>query len=447
MAKFKFISAAIGLALVGQVFGSALLSDAKASKQYDILIQNANVYEVGNDMDIAIKDGKIVAIEKSISKSKATKVIDATNKLVAPGFVDSHTHIDKALTLGDAEPGDLMAAIDAANKYVASVPKNKVYDDVIKRGRQVIEMAISNGTTAIKTNVFVNDKWGTEPLRAINDLKKQYKNYIDIYNATPFSDMGPLPADVLAEVEAAAAKGEVDFIAGYPSLTKDYKSTVDQIFAYAKKYNLPVDLHVDESDAPNIDCLKYVIDKTISEGMQGKVTVGHITALDAFGINDADAASVIAKAKEAKINVTTLTSCNMYLMGRDGNKPMRRGVTRVNELNKAGVNVSYASDNIRDPFRPFGNADMLEEALITAQVNQYGVRTDLNKVFKMGTYNPAANSLMKNYGMKVGCNADLVVFDAPSADEAIVSQSDKLYVLKNGKVVAENGKIIRKLDK
>ncbi|MEG2338443.1 MAG: amidohydrolase family protein, partial [Clostridium sp.] len=396
MSKKKLITAAIALALIGQFAVSGIFTDAKASKKYDVIIQNANVYETGNDLDVAIKDGKIVAIEKNISKSKAYKVIDATNKLVAPGFVDSHTHIDKALTLGDAEPGDLMAAITAANNYVASVPKNKVYEDVVKRGRQVIEMAIANGTTAIKTNVFINDKWGTEPLRAINDLKAQYKDYIDIYNVTPFTDMAPLPAEVIAEVEKAASNGQIDFIAGYPTLTKDYKKDVDTIFSYAKKYNLPVDLHVDESDAPNIDCLKYVIDKTISEGMQGKVTVGHVTALDAYGLSDADAAAVIAKAKEAKINVTSLTSCNLYLMGRDGKKPMRRGITRVDELNKAGVNVSYASDNIRDPFRPFGNADMLEEALITAQVNQYGIRTDLNKVFKMGTYNPAANSLIKD---------------------------------------------------
>ncbi|MEG1416524.1 MAG: amidohydrolase family protein, partial [Clostridium sp.] len=344
MTKKKLITAAIALALIGQFAVSGIFTDAKASKKYDVIIQNANVYETGSDLDVAIKDGKIVAIEKNISKSKAYKVIDATNKLVAPGFVDSHTHIDKALTLGDAEPGDLMAAITAANKYVASVPRDKVYEDVVRRGRQIIEMAIANGTTAIKTNVFINDKWGTEPLRAINDLKAEYKDYIDIYNVTPFNDIGPLPADILADVEKAAANGKIDFIAGYPTLTSDYKKDVDTIFAYAKQFNIPIDLHVDESDAPNIDCLKYVIDKTISEGMQGKVTVGHVTALDAYGISDAEAAAVIAKAKEAKINVTSLTSCNLYLMGRDSKKPMRRGITRVDELTKAGVNVSFASD-------------------------------------------------------------------------------------------------------
>jgi cytosine deaminase len=187
---------------------------------------------------------------------------------------------------------------------------------------------------------------------------------------------------------------------------------------------------VDESDAPDVSCFEYVLDKTIAAGMQGRVTCGHVTALSAPGMDEGRAARAIEKTAKAGVHITTLSSCNMYLMGGE-----RRGPTRVREFLEAGVNVAAASDNVRDPFRPFGNASLLEEALLTAQIHKLALPDQLGKVFDMITYNGAKNSLLSGYGIGEGAAADLVLLDAATVPEAVLSQAGKLLVIKRGKVI------------
>ena len=114
----------------------------------------------------------------------------------------------------------------------------------------------------------------------------------------------------------------------------------------------------------------------------------------------------------------------------------------MDEFLKAGANVAVASDNVRDPYRPFGNGDLLEEALFAAQVLQYGTADQLDEVMRMITTRPARNTMIPDYGLAQGCRADLAILDAPTAKEAIISQSERLYVLKGGKIVVKDGRIL-----
>lgn len=155
-------------------------------------------------------------------------------------------------------------------------------------------------------------------------------------------------------------------------------------------------------------------------------------------MDDETAKRLITKVKKADLQIITLPSCNLYLMGRNDKQPIRRGITRVREFLEAGVNISYASDNIRDAFRPIGNGDMLEEGLLTAQVAQMATISELDTVFRMGTLNPARTLLLNDYGLGVGKQADLVIFDTDSVAETIVTQGTRNYVIKKGKVVAKN---------
>ena len=174
--------------------------------------------------------------------------------------------------------------------------------------------------------------------------------------------------------------------------------------------------------------------------MGNRVTCGLVTGMNA--VPDDQAARDIALAAETGINIITLPSCNMYLMGRNDHQPIRRGITRVHEFLEAGVNIAYASDNIRDHFRPFGNGDMLEEALFTAQCVQYGTVRQLNRIFEMGTINPARNCLLSDYGLNEGCRADLVIFREPNAAQAIISQHPRTHVIKDGKLIAKDGALL-----
>ena len=396
----------------------------------DLILKNALPFPGNERADVAIENGIIVAMEPNIN-APAAKNIDATGLLLIPSFVDSHMHLDKALVAGEKDPDGLLDAIRISGEYQRSIPAERIVEDILSRARKVVEMEIVNGSGALKSHVLIDPVWGTAGLTAILALKCEFQNIIDVFNIVPWHP------DFEKELNRAAKAGEIDFIAGYPTLTPDYRAAVDEIFERALRFSLPVDLHVDESDDPNIDCFEYVLKKTIDTSMQGRVNCSHVTALCA--VDDLRAARAIELAAKAEVNIITLPSCNMFLMGRKDQQPIRRGITRVHEFLRAGVNVAYASDNIRDPFRPFGNGDMLEEGLFTAQVMQYGTSDQLDEIMRMGTYRAARNTLIGGYGLCPGCTADLTLIEASSAKQALISRGTRKYVFKHGKLVAKDG--------
>ncbi|SMB92042.1 cytosine deaminase [Thermanaeromonas toyohensis ToBE] len=399
----------------------------------DILIKQARLME-GELKDIAIKDGQIQDIGENLSYP-AQQVIEAQGRLTIPSFVDVHTHLEKAMVGVESGVNSLEDAILAFGSRYSSLTK----EDIQTRARQVLELAIENGTGTIRSHVTVVPEIGLIALEALLELKEKAKRVIDLQLvAMPAGVKYELDRKTLDLLEEAARLG-VEALGGAPHLALNPFEAIDKTLDLAEKYDLAIDFHVDETDEPDVRTLEYLADQVLKRGFKGRVVAGHCCALAA--VSDEVANRVIAKVKEAGISVVTLPSCNLYLMGRKDKQPIRRGVTRVRELLKAGVNVAYASDNIRDPFRPFGNADMLEEALITAQVVQMGLPQELETVLRMGTYNAAqAAGLGKLYGLHPGAQADVVILDARDPAEAIITQATKLYVLKRGRVVAKNKK-------
>lgn len=396
----------------------------------DLIIKNCNTNISSYPLDIAINKGYIYDIAQNIN-AKAKDEINAKGKFVCSAFVDSHTHPDKAYIPCDHFATDLLTAIKTSDKYARSLNFDDIAQDVYTRGCKMVENEIRSGTCAIKAQLISDDIWQMESLKGIMQIRDKYKKYIDIYTVVPWTK------NQAQLFHNAALNGEIDFIGGYPTLSKNYVETVDTLFEMAQKYNLPLDLHVDESDSPNIDCFEYILRKTIETDMLGRVSCGHVTALSA--VDDVRAIKAMELCSEAQVNIITLPSCNMYLMGRNDKQPIRRGVTRVDELMKHGVNVAYASDNIRDPFRPFGNGNMLEEGLFTAQVLQYGTPHLLNKIMEMGTVNGAKNMLLDNYGIAAGCKADLVIFNNKAFSDAVLSNTACQYAIKNGQITVING--------
>lgn len=414
--------------------------------KYDLVIKGAQLYPLERILDIGIKDGMIAACEKEIPASDGEKVIEAQGCVVTPGFVDSHMHLDQTLLADEDDATDVLSALIRSyhrnEELYGGWSQEDIEEDIFSRAEPIIKKSIENGTTVIKSYVMVNNVWGMAAFQAVKKLAEKYKEYVTIKNIVP------LVAEYEDAWKAAAKAGEIDFIGGAPNIrnnsitglpeaTLAYKGETDRIFKMAAEYNLPIDIHCDESDTPNIDLFLYMAHKTMEYKMQGRVTCAHVTALSAKGMDEDHAAQAIAQCAKASMNITTLTSGDMYLMSGK-----RRGPTRVPQLLNAGINVSIASDNVRDFYRPFGNADLLEEALLTAQVHKFGTKAKLNQTMRMITFYPAANALVEDYGVTPGCRADLVILDAPNVPEAILSQVEKKYVIKNGKITVENGQMI-----
>ena len=387
------------------------------------VFQNACVIGYTGRRDLEVAQGRIARISPHRGEGAG---IDLDGRVISPRFVDSHLHLDKAMVACDEEPAGLLAAIRRSVGYLEGVPVQRLEEDMTRRSEAVIEMALRAGTGCMKTNLMVGGRLGWASLDSLNGLRRRFRGRMRLLAAVPYE-----PGEEAAFARRAAA-GEIDFIAGYPTLSPDFRQEVDRIFDAAQRFGLPVDLHVDESDTPNIDCFLYLLYKTIETGMSGRVTCGHLTALSAPGLSEKTARQAIELAARAGVFVTTLTSCNLYLMSGG-----RRGPTCVKQLMEAGVRVSIASDNIRDPFRPYGNADLLQEALLTAQVHKLAGERRLAEVFRMITENPAANCLLEDYPLREGRVADFVVLDARSPAQAVLRGGGVLLRYEAGEPVRE----------
>jgi cytosine deaminase len=134
--------------------------------------------------------------------------------------------------------------------------------------------------------------------------------------------------------------------------------------------------------------------------------------------------------------VVTLPAANLFLQGRDAAKLTPRGLTRITELQGAGVTVACASDNIQDPFVPSGSGDLLEIARWTLLAGHLGFN-DLGRAFEMVTSAPARlMGLADDYGIRVGARADLLLTDAADPADLVASGPLVRTVLVNGRVVS-----------
>jgi cytosine deaminase len=253
--------------------------------------------------------------------SSAGRIILAEGKMVSPGFVDVHMHIEKGNLISQEEAFSLRDAIDISRKYFEDFTK----ENIKERAKKTIDMAIQNGTTALRTHTAINPSIGLMAIEAIDEVKKEVRDLIDIQIVAMISSDSEDDRDVsylniLEELE----EYEVEVYGGAPHLRNNPYPTIDKVFELAKKNDKGIDFHVDETDEPRLATLNYISKKTIEYNMQGKVTVGHLCALAA--VSDREAKAAIALLKESGLHVVTLPSCNLYLMGRHDKEPRRRGI-------------------------------------------------------------------------------------------------------------------------
>jgi cytosine deaminase len=400
----------------------------------DMVIKNVRLFpDTTQTRDIAVSGSQFAEMAARITQP-ARVIIDAAGDIAVPGFVDAHTHLDKALLM-DRIPntsGTLKEAIINTNAYL----KTASVDDFIARGSAALRMALANGTTYLRTHVSINPDLGLTAFHATLKLKAMFADRLrlDIV-AFPSAHRQPLTGSYLELVETALASG-ADTLGGCPNLMPDHAAFIDTLFELAARHACPIDCHVDESDDPDVRALEYLADATMRLGWQGKVTAGHCTALAV--VDDATAARVIAKVRAADITIVTLPSANLFLMGRATGHPKRRGTTRIDELLASGVNVAAASDNLRDPFRPFGNFDLTEEALLTGQLAQMGKPADFPVLLSMISYNAAKALGLNDYGFRPGYPATLTLLASQSVTEAIIGRPAKRLVMQAGLVNGGN---------
>ena len=394
----------------------------------DLILRNATIAERpdAQTFDIGIADGRIAAIEPRIEAQ--AREIELAGRLVSSGFIETHIHLDKSGIVDrcKAEKGDLEEAIGE----VARAKKAFTPEDVYDRARRTLDRCILNGTTHMRTQLEVDPGIGLRGLEGVLPLIEEYRWAIDI-EICIFPQEGLLnnPGTDELMVEALRRGGKV--IGAAPYTDSDPHGQIDRIFEIARDFDIDIDMHLDFGPDPADLDLLYVCELTERYRYGGRVTIGHVTKLSGAAPDRFDEAA--RRMAGAGVALTVLPSTDLYLMGRHMTHNVMRGVTAAHRLLAAGVNCSLSTNNVLNPFTPFGDCSLVRMANLYANICQVGTRRDMLECFRMVTSRSAKLMGIDDYGVAVGKSADLVVFDCAAPETAVAEIVSPLYGFKRGR--------------
>ena len=230
----------------------------------------------GTRLDIGIADGRIAEIAPRVEAD--APVLDLGGRLVAPGFIETHIHLDKACILDRcrAERGDLAEAIDE----VARVKRAFTADDVNARARRVLDTCIAQGTTHMRTHLEVDPGIGMRGFDGVLPLIDAYRWAIDL-EICVFPQEGLLNNPGTDELMVEALERGARVVGAAPYTDSDPAGQIDRVFELARQFDVDIDMHLDFGESADELDLDQVCRLTERFGYGGRVTVGHVTKLSA----------------------------------------------------------------------------------------------------------------------------------------------------------------------
>ncbi|RTE88984.1 amidohydrolase family protein [Bradyrhizobium sp. LVM 105] len=396
---------------------------------FDLILRNALLRSSAVPVDIGVKGGRIAAIEPRLACEAAE--VDLGGHLALPGFVDTHIHLDKACLLGRC--GHDHGSVSEAIRAVAGMKKDFTVEDVYARGGKVLERAIVHGTTRMRTHVEIDPRIGLRGFEAVKALKRDYAWAIDL-SLCVFPQEGLTNDPGSDELLVQALRDGAEAIGGCPYMDSDPNAHLARIFDLAEQFDIDIDLHLDFDLDPSWWHLDEVCWQTERRNYHGRVAIGHATKLSALPPERMKAAT--AQLARAGVAVTVLPATDLYLMGREATHNAPRGLTLAHKLAGDGVVCSVATNNVLNPFTPFGDASLLRMANFYANVAHAAV-TDFDTCLDLVTEQPARLMNLADYGIKVGNPADLIVLDTTDSRFAVAELPDVVMGFKRGRKTFE----------
>lgn len=376
--------------------------------------------------DLVVDGGRFA----SDSAGRPALEIDLGGRLVLPGFVDMHVHLDKAFTVqrtGMAAGG----LADAVRLSMQDAP-NRTEGDLRERMERGLRSALAHGAVAMRTHldtpglpadsiawhVYAEQraKWaGRIALQAVALMAIERAEDSDL--AERFSQIARLGGVAGAFISSGSATPE----------------RLDSFLAEAARHGLDVDFHVDETLDPEADGLRLIAEAVLRTGYDRRVVAGHCCALAAKPRDEA--MRILDRVAEACVHVVSLPLTNLFLMDRaPATTPLRRGLTLVHEMRARGIPVSFASDNVRDPFFPHGDFDMLE--VLRTAVRAGHLEDALGGWIEAAFTTPAAAIGIASGRVAPGSRADAIVFRARDWIELMSRPHTDRLVIRDGALLA-----------
>jgi cytosine deaminase len=394
----------------------------------DLLIRNARLADRASDppVDIGVGNGRIVAIARGLVAD--AQVYDAEERLVCPGLVESHIHLDKSRIIDRCAPQE--RATLSPVKGVTPLKASMTVEDVYKRAAQTLEQCIVHGTTRVRTQVEVDPGIGMRGFEAVQALIADYKWAVDIEMCV-FPQEGLTNYPGTDELLVEGLKRGAKLIGGAPRYDTDAAAHIERIFALAREFDVDIDMHLDVGHTPDAMNVHLVRELTEKYRRGGRVVVGHMAKLSL--LPPEQVRTLARRLADAGIAVTVLPATDLFLMGRDQDHNVRRGVADANLLIEEGVNCSLSSNNILNPATPYGDCSLIRMANLYANVLQLDRPAQLRECFRMLTDRSARLLNLEDYGLAVGGPADIVVFNAQSPEQAIAEISQPVAAFKGGR--------------
>ena len=402
----------------------------------DLTVHNARLMSHEGSWDIGIKNGVVAAIERKLAADSG-ETIDAGGSLVAPTYVNGHVHLDKC-NLGDVMRPNKTNSFQECLEITWEHKRSYTVDDIVARASRAIEEGILNGTTVFRVFADVDSIGGIRPLEGILALRDKWKDIVRI-EAVDFPQEGIVRDPGTFERMEEGMRLGADVVGGLPWhewSDEDARRHIDLCFELAKKYDKDIHMLVDDTDNPNSRSLEYLGIKTIRDGFQGRVCASHCGALAAY--DEVHAHKVMALVKEAGISISTNPHISLVAQGRYDKEPIRRGVTRVKQLWRMGVNLFSSQDDVNDPYYPFGRNDQQEVAAHVCHTCHMTYPDEMAAVFGFVTHNAARALRLEGYGIEPGCRADLNILAAPTWQHVLRLQQPPRAVIRGGRVLARN---------
>jgi cytosine deaminase len=402
----------------------------------DILVKNVALWGTEGLCDLGIANGRFVSMNQSGVSPTSILTLDGDGRMAVPGFVEPHIHLDKAL-ISERAPVNVSGTLTEAIEILWEIKRNYTVDEIADRASRVLARALEHGVSRLRTHVDVDPIGGTRPAEGLVRARDRFSDLIDI-QIVAFPQEGIVKSPGTEALMREVMKLGVDVVGGMPfneASPQDSRRHIEIVFDIAREFDADIDMHVDETDDPAARTLEMLAELTIVNGWQGRVTAGHTCALASYPRDYAD--RVIARLREANVNMIANPATNLMLQGRLDDYPKRRGVTQVKELLAAGVNVACGQDCVHDTFYPFGQNDPLEIAFLLCHASQMSQPAEILAVMDMVTINGAKALRVPDFRVALGAVADLVVLDARNVREAIATRSPRRWVIRKGKLIAE----------
>ncbi|GJD49266.1 Cytosine deaminase [Methylobacterium crusticola] len=392
---------------------------------FDLILRDARLDGRPEPTDIGIRDGRIAAVAPALPADGPVE--DLGGRLAVPGFVETHVHLDKSCLLGRCTCRE--GTLDEAVAAVAQAKRSFTEEDVYARAERTLRKAIGQGTMRMRTHVEVDPRIGLTSLRALTRLKRDYAWAVGI-EICVFPQEGLLDDPGCEDVLVAALEGGADVVGGAPYMDADSHGQIARIFALAKRYDVDIDFHLDFGlDPAHLD-VEEVCRLTDATGWGGRVAVGHVTKFSS--VSPERFGEIAGRLAASGVAVTVLPATDLFLTGRDHDRDVPRGVTPAHRFLALGVNCSLSTNNVLNPFTPFGDCSLVRMANLYANIAQVGTPAGMTDCLAMVTTRSARLLNLDDYGIVPGNPADVVVLDCETPADAVAELAQPLFGLKGG---------------